>query len=271
MIVVDQVYRGEDVLKRKIARSTNPSISLLCVAVYVLIASAALVRAHAPGKSGLPQEIQRMHQDSDAYIAMLEGPQRDAEQKPDEVVAALNLKEGETVADIGAGSGYFSFRFAQKVGDSGRVYAVDIDPDMIIHMNRRIRDLKLKNVVTVLSAPDDPLLADASVDRFFICNTWHHIENQAQYLALMKKMLKPRGQIIMVDYKKDSPKGSLPRMRISREDLIEQMNSGGFTLSKEHTFLPYQYFLIFESRLTACRYALRASLHFPRVNTLVGR
>ena len=97
-------------------------------------------------------------------------------QKPHEVITALKLKEGEVIADIGAGSGYFTFRLERHVGDTGRVYAVDVSPDMIVHLNRRIRDLKLKNVVSILAAPDDPLLADVSVDRFFICDTWHHIE-----------------------------------------------------------------------------------------------
>ena len=178
---------------------------------------------------------------------MLESPQRDAEQKPDEVIAALDLKVGETVADIGAGSGYFSFRFARKVGRSGRVYAVDINPDMIVYMNRRIRDLGLRNVITVLSTPDDPLLADASIDRFFICNTLHHIENQTQYLALLKKMLKPRGQLAIVDYfKRQLPTGPPPQMKMAREDVIKEVEAAGFTLSQEHTFLPYQYFLIFK-------------------------
>jgi len=224
-------------------------MSLLFAAVCVLAAPAVPAQAQVPAKSKLPEEIQRLHQDSNAYIAMLENPQRDEEQKPDEVIAALDLKEGETVADIGAGSGYFSFRFAREVGDNGRVYAVDINSDMIVHMNRRIRDLKLKNVVTVLSVPDDPLLAAASVDRFFICNTWHHIENRAQYLALMKNMLKPGGQLIIVDYlKKELPVGPPPQMKIAREEVIKEMVSGGFMLSREHTFLPYQYFLIFKSR-----------------------
>ena len=136
-------------------------------------------------------EMHRLHQDSKAYIALLEDPKRDAYQKPHEVMTALNLKEGEVIADIGAGSGYFSFRIAHHIGDKGRVYAVDISPDMIIHINRRIRDLKLKNVVTLLASPDDPLLADGSVDRFFICDTWHHIGKQEEYLGLMRKMLKP--------------------------------------------------------------------------------
>lgn len=223
------------------------TLLLFLAAACILASAAALIRAQVPEKSRLPEAIHQMHQDSNSYIAMLESPQRDAEQKPDEVVAALELKEGETAADIGAGSGYFSFRFAQKVGGSGRVYAVDINPDMILHMNRRIRDQKLTNVVTVLSVADDPLLAEASIDHFFICNTWHHIHNQSQYLELMKGMLRPEGRIIIVDYfKKELPVGPPPQMKIAREDVIDQMKSGGLTLIQEHKFLPYQYFLIFK-------------------------
>ena len=192
------------------------------------------------------EEIEKIHQDPKAYITMLDNPQRDMEQKPDEVIAALDLKAGETLADIGAGSGYFSSRFARKLGDSGRVYAVDINSDMILYMNRHIRDNKLKNVTTILSDPDDPLLQDASINRFFICNTWHHIQNRAKYIALMKKMLKSGGQIVLIDYKKEQlPVGPPPEMKLAREDVIREMEVNGFKLAKENTFLPYQYFLVF--------------------------
>ena len=206
----------------------------------------ALVLAQDNTKRDM-HEMHRLHQDSKAYIAMLDDPKRDAYQKPHEVITALKLKEGEVIADIGAGSGYFTFRLQRHVGDTGRVYAVDVSPDMIVHLNRRIRDLHLKNVVTILAAPDDPLLADASVDRFFICDTWHHIENRDRYLALLKKMLKPGGQIVMVDFKKEqTPMGPPMEMRIDRADLVKEMEKNGFRLAAEHTFLPYQYFLVFK-------------------------
>ena len=192
------------------------------------------------------QTLHALHDDPKAYIAFLDDPARDEYQKPHEVIAALGLREGETIADIGAGSGYFTLRFAHHVGDSGRIYAVDVSPDMIRHVNRNIRNLKVNNVITVLSDNDDPLLADGSIDRFFICDTWHHIENQTKYLALMKKMLKPGGQVIMIDFqKRDLPIGPPMGMKISREDLLAQMKNNGYRLLKEHTFLPYQYFLVF--------------------------
>lgn len=212
--------------------------------LVALLFSPTLVSAQNPPKT--MEEMHRLHQDSKAYIAMLEDPARDAYQKPHEVVMALGLKEGETIADIGAGSGYFAFRFSNHVGESGRVYAVDINPDMIVFMNRRIRDMKVKNMVTILSAPDDPLLLDGSIDRFFICETWHHIQNQTQYLTLMKKMLKPGGQVVMIDFqKKDLPVGPPNEMKIAREDVVKQMQAAGFQLEKENSFLPYHYFLVF--------------------------
>jgi arsenite methyltransferase len=192
------------------------------------------------------EEMHRLHRDPQAYIAMLENPARDAYQKPDEVVRALAIKPGETIADIGSGSGYFTLRFAAAVGDTGRVYGVDVDPAMIRHLNRRIRDAALRNVQTVLSEPDDPLLPDRSIDRFVVVDTWHHIEKQAEYLALMKRMLRPRGQVVMIDYqKRELPVGPPLAMKIAREDLVRQMETNGFRLAKEHTFLPYQYFLVF--------------------------
>lgn len=191
-------------------------------------------------------QMHRLHGDPKAYIGALDGPQRDAYQKPHEVLSALNIKPGEIIADIGAGSGYFTFRLAHQVGDKGKIFAVDVSPDMILHLNRRIRELKVNNVISLLADPDDPLLPDRSVNRFFFSDSWHHIENQTQYLSLMKKMLKPGGEIVLIDFhKKELPVGPPLQMKIAREDLLKQMDSNGFRLIKEHTFLPYQYFLVF--------------------------
>jgi ubiquinone/menaquinone biosynthesis C-methylase UbiE len=194
------------------------------------------------------EEMHRLHRDPAAYVAMLEDPSRDAYQKPDEVVASLALKPGEVIADIGSGSGYFTLRLAARVGSGGRVYAVDVDPEMVRHLNRRLRDAGLRNVRVVLADPDDPLLPEP-VDRFFIVDTWHHIEKQGEYLGLMRKLLAPGGQVVMIDFRKEElPVGPPLAMKISRGDLIGQMEANGFRLVKEHTFLPYQYFLVFEAK-----------------------
>jgi len=214
--------------------------------LLVLLGLAAPGFAQDP-KPRSDEEMHRLHRDSKAYIAMLEDPKRDAYQKPHEVIQALGLKHGEVIADIGSGSGYFALRFAHHVGDKGRVYAVDIDPEMVRHLNRRIRDAGLSNIQTLLAPPDDPLLRDRSIDRFVIVDTWHHIDDQTGYLALMKKMLKPGGQVVMIDFqKRELPVGPRLSMKIAREDLIRQLEQNGFRLAQEHTFLPYQYFLVFE-------------------------
>jgi arsenite methyltransferase len=205
------------------------------------------VAAHAQDAVKRDQhQMHGLHRDPKAYIGALEDPKRDAYQKPHEVVHALNSKPGEVIADIGAGSGYFTFHLARHVGERGKVYAVDVSSDMILHINRRMRELKTSNIVSILADPDDPLLPDQSVNRFFICNVWHHIENQTNYLSLMKKMLRPGGEVVMIDFhKKETPVGPPLKTRIAREDLIRQMENNGFRLSKEHTFLPYQYFVVF--------------------------
>jgi len=191
-------------------------------------------------------QMHQLHSDPKSYIGALEDPKRDAYQKPQDVMGALGLRPGEVIADIGAGSGYFTFRLADHVGHTGKIYAVDVSPNMILHINRRIRESKATNVVSILADPDDPLLPDASVNRFFFSNSWHHIENQTKYLSLMKKMLKPGGEIIIIDFhKKELPVGPSMEMKIAREDLIKQMESNGFRLTREHTSLPYQYFLVF--------------------------
>ena len=192
------------------------------------------------------QQMHRLHIDPELYLGALEDPKRDAYQKPQEVMGALGLKAGEVIADIGAGSGYFTFRLTHHVGDRGKVYAVDVSPDMIRHINRRIRELKATNVVSILADPDDPLLPHASVNRFFFSDSWHHIDNQTKYLSLIKKMLKASGEMVMIDFhKKELPVGPPIQMKIAREDLIKQIGTNGFRLTKEHTFLPYQYFLVF--------------------------
>ncbi len=220
----------------------SPAI-LTCLS-YLLLCSPLAVAQDKPMSM---EEMHRLHQDSKQYIAMMEDPARDAYQKPHEVVMALALKEGEHIADIGAGSGYFALRFAHHVGKTGVVYAVDISPDMILHLNRRIRDAGVENVRTILAPPDDPLLPDRSVQRFFICATWHHIEDKTKYLALMKKMLAPGGQVVIVDFhKRAMPVGPPMEMRVSRDEVVQQFRSAGFGLVQEHTFLPYQYFLVFQ-------------------------
>ena len=180
------------------------------------------------------------------YIALFEDPSRARWQKPEKVVEALGVKVGDAVADLGAGSGYFSVLFAKKVGDKGKVFAADVEQGMVDYIKKRMEREDLKNITPVLCEPDNPGLAEKSADLLFICDTWHHIPERPAYLQKIAKVLKSGGRLAIVDFKKEStPEGPPMHMRLSREEVIQEITSAGYTLSGEFDFLPYQYFLVF--------------------------
>lgn len=179
---------------------------------------------------------------SDEYARVLEDPSRDEWQKPHDVVMALGLKPTDTVADIGAGTGYFARRFARH---AAKVYAVDID-EKLLDIARRDSP---PNIETVLAATDDPRLPERSVNVIFFCDVLHHIDNRPAYYGKLAKALKPGGQIVVIDfYKKELPVGPPPSMKLSDQEVIAEFQKAGFTLVKRLDFLPYQYYLFLEKR-----------------------
>jgi len=179
---------------------------------------------------------------SEEYAKVLEDPSRDEWQKPHDVVMALNLKPTDTIADIGAGTGYFARRFAMH---AGKVYAVDIDQKLLDIAGKEAP----ANLKTVLATPDDPRLPDGSVDVIFFCDVLHHIENRAAYYPKLAKALKPGGRIVVIEfYKKDMPIGPPPSMKLSDDEVIAEFRGAGFTLAKRLDILPYQYYLFFDKR-----------------------
>jgi len=174
---------------------------------------------------------------ADEYAKVLEDPSRDAWQKPHEVIMALKLKPTEVIADIGAGSGYFTRRFAHH---AAKVYAVDISADLLAKT-------KGEKIETVLATPDDPKLPAASVDTIFICDVLHHIENREAYYKKLAAALKPGGRIVNIDFhKRDLPVGPPVSMKISEDEVRKEFAAAGFKQSAKHTFLPHQYFLEFQ-------------------------
>lgn len=177
---------------------------------------------------------------SDDYAKVLEDPSRDAWQKPHEVVLALDLKPTDTVADIGAGTGYFARRFALHAGE---VYAVDIDEKLLAIA----RSKAPANLKTIVAAPDDPRLLPRSVDLIFFCDVLHHLENRPAYYAKLAKILKLGGRVVVIDfYKKPLPVGPPESMKLSEQEVIAEFQTAGFALSKRLDILPYQYFLFFQ-------------------------
>jgi arsenite methyltransferase len=182
------------------------------------------------------------HPSSGEYAKVLEDPSRDAWQKPHDVVMALNLKPTDTIADIGAGTGYFARRFAHH---AGKVYAVDVDQKLLAIAGKDAPP----NLQTVLATPDDPRLPEHSVDIIFFCDVLHHIDNRAAYYPKLAKALKPGGRIAVIEfYKKEMPIGPPPSMKLSEEEVISEFRNAGFALAKRLNILPYQYYLFFDRR-----------------------
>lgn len=187
-----------------------------------------------------------------AYIEKMESPGRDEWQKPAEVLAALAVKQGDVVCDIGAGPGYFALKLARAVGDKGAVFAVDVEPRMLEVLRERIEKSGQRNVMPVLALDDDPLLPPASCDLVLIADTFHHFPVGAAYLERVARSLRKGGRIAGIDFhKRELPVGPPPKHKVSREEFLEHAALAGLELRAEHHFLPYQYFLVFEPRQRA--------------------
>jgi arsenite methyltransferase len=177
-----------------------------------------------------------------------EGVNRDDWQQPQRVIAALNIRPGDRVADLGSGGGYFTFRLAEAVGPAGRVYAVDIDRDMVDLIAKRVKQETLSNIEPVLAKPDDPLLPKAGVDLIFTSNTYHHIDKRIAYFANLRKYLRPGGRVAIIDFDRRSWFEGLFRHYTPTEFIKPEMEQAGYSLQEDLDFLDRQSFLIFTAK-----------------------
>lgn len=176
-----------------------------------------------------------------------EGGDRDAWQKPDEVVRALGLASGARVADLGSGSGYFTFRLAEAVGPGGKVFAVDVDSAMNDYVREEAAKRGLAHVAVVLAAPADPKLPEP-VDLIFTSNTYHHLENRPQYFFDAMRYLRKGGRVAIVEYKPGGFFQWLFPHATEAGTIKTEMQQAGYKLAREHDFLERQHFMIFEMR-----------------------
>ncbi|HCF58468.1 MAG TPA: SAM-dependent methyltransferase [Myxococcales bacterium] len=187
--------------------------------------------------------------DLEAYLKRLESPERAEWQRPDAVIKALGLKRGQTVAEIGAGPGYFSLRLAKAVGPRGTVFAVEVEPQIIGVLRERIVAAEARNVVPVLGLDDDPLLPPKSCDLVLMVNALHHVEERRAYLKRLARSLKPEGRLVVVDFhKRDTPVGPGLGHRLAREEAVRDARAARFELASESELLEYQYFLVLKPR-----------------------
>ncbi len=202
--------------------------------------------SHHPHKPPMGAAHDHRFNDIDKAVTMFEDPERDAWQKPDEVVKQLQLRPGYVVVDIGAGTGYFTRRFAAAVGPSGQALGLDIEASMVVYMTEDAKKRGLAHYTARQVPPRDPQLAPQSVDVVFICDTYHHMQDRVAYARLLARALKPGGRVVIVDFQKRSlPLGPPMEWKLAPETVTEEFRQAGFQLARAVEFLPYQYFLEF--------------------------
>jgi ubiquinone/menaquinone biosynthesis C-methylase UbiE len=191
----------------------------------------------AHGSSGYHMDFS----DVERFARHFDGPERDAWQRPEHVVQLMDLKPGHTVADLGAGTGYFVGPVARAVGKSGRVLALDVEPNMVEYIRRRAAKSGWSNVEARVVPTDDPRLAPGSVDRVLIVNTWHHIDNRPQYTKRLAAALRPKGAVYVVDFTSDSDIGPPVEHRLSAGVMVHELEAGGLYAEILKEELPKQY------------------------------
>jgi ubiquinone/menaquinone biosynthesis C-methylase UbiE len=211
--------------------------SAVAAAVLAACASAALAQDRAGHGRLFPPE----------NLGALEGPDRDAWQRPDQVMDALGIADGARVADLGAGGGWFTIRLARRVGPNGVVYAEDIQPQMLESIKRRVEREQLQNVRSVLGQATDPNLPAGQLHAVLIVDTFNAFEQPVVVLERVRESLRPGGRVGIIEYKKDGY-GPGPQMedRVDPEVVIEAARRAGLQLARREDFLRYQYMLVFE-------------------------
>jgi ubiquinone/menaquinone biosynthesis C-methylase UbiE len=194
-------------------------------------------KGHHDGGHGMAHDFS----DVAHFKGRFEGPERDAWQKPDEVMRLMALHGGESVAEIGAGTGYFLPHLVRAVGASGKVWMLDAEPKMVEHLGQRIRDERVANAEAGAVAPADPGLAPRSLDRVLLVNTWHHLGDREQYAAKLAAALKPGGFVLVVDFTMDSPHGPPKAHRLEPEVVEAELRAGQLEVQRIEEALPNQY------------------------------
>jgi SAM-dependent methyltransferase len=198
---------------------------------------------HMDGSSG--GAFHRRFDDAEKWAKEFDQPERDAWQKPEEVVDALHPGRAASVADVGAGTGYFSLKIARRIPE-GKVFAADVEPDMVRYLGERAAREHVSNLVPVQAEADAANLPEP-VDLVLVVDTYHHIGRRIAYFSKLKSSLRPGARLAIIDFKADSPIGPPVEHRIPPGKVTEELTAAGYTLAESHDFLPRQYFLVFKA------------------------
>jgi len=210
------------------------------------IVAALPATAQSDDEHGHDATVHHSFENADEWAERFDAPERAEWQKPASILGMLAIEDGQTLADLGCGTGYFTVFLSALVGPAGKVYAVDIEQEMLDHVMSREDLPDLGNVIPVLAEPADPLLPEGAIDLILTVNTWHHIDGRIKYLKKLKSALKPYGRLVIVDWREgDLPMGPPAGHKLSRDQVIKELGKAGWSLTTEGTALPYQYVLIF--------------------------
>jgi ubiquinone/menaquinone biosynthesis C-methylase UbiE len=180
--------------------------------------------------------------------AWLERQSRVAEEHPDAVVQGMDLAPDANVADIGAGTGYFGFRIAPEV-PAGRVYAVDIQPEMLAILHRRIERRGIENVLPVRGKPDDPMLPAEAIDAVLLVDAYHEFAYPFEMMRAIVRALKPGGRVFLVEYRGEDPRIPIkPLHKMTQSQAKKELESVGLRWIETRDFLPTQHFMVFEKQ-----------------------
>jgi ubiquinone/menaquinone biosynthesis C-methylase UbiE len=183
------------------------------------------------------------------YLFYLDCRSRDAWQQPERVIDALALAPDAVVADVGAGSGYFTERFARRLGAGGFVFATDVQDEMLDRLSERVAESGLANVSVVTARFDDPSLPEACCDLVFFSSVYKEIDERVAYMEKVRRVLRPGGRVAILEYRPDwEGAGPPPADRLRPEIVTQEMAAAGFDLREQHDFLARQYFLVFARR-----------------------
>ena len=217
----------------------------ICVSVIALLLVATGLPALSASQGPRTQGSARSRLFPPQDLGLLEGPDREQWQKPDQIMDALGIADGSVVADIGAAGGWFTVRLARRVGPNGRVFAEDIQSRMIEMIERRLQRENLRNVTPILGTATDPRLPEG-LDAVLIVWTFHEMEDPVALLRNITKLLKPLGRIGFVDFNPGAGgPGPAPDQRVDQETIVKAARNAGLQLAAREPVAPFQYLLVF--------------------------
>jgi ubiquinone/menaquinone biosynthesis C-methylase UbiE len=245
-------WQSGDVLDDGVIASAGRHLRLIgttvALALAAVLALAAQQAVSSPGVhpiSGRQFAAVMGYQGAD----WLDRAERVSEEEPDIALDGIGLVRGSTVADVGAGSGYMTVKMAARVGAAGKVYANDIQPEMLARLRRRLATEKVTNVETVLGTADDPKLPASAIDLILMVDVYHELSEPQAMLRRMHEALKPGGRLVLLEYRKEDPSIPIrPEHKMTVAEAKLEVEAEGYTLSKVDEVLPRQHILSFTRR-----------------------